>query len=161
MTYANSPAPTKTSAKFQKKLKETKNFGDALVEVFSDLVHLEIVTWVAEEGDSSHRAGNRLKTTINLLDGDIENELGANFLQDSTYSELRGFHETQVQKGAETIANNLQTLVNIGQKVTDLLNNETGSRPNDKADNDLDALLAGDSDDSSADLISDRLPSFV
>jgi len=74
---------------------------------------------------------------------------------------LRGFHETQVQRGAETIANNLQTLVNIGQKVTDLLNNETGSKPNDKADNDLDALLAGDSDDSSADLISDRLPSFV
>ncbi|PZU99876.1 MAG: hypothetical protein DCE90_00865 [Pseudanabaena sp.] len=158
MTYANSPATTKTSTKFQKKLKETRNFGDALVEVFADLVHLEIVTWVAEAGDASHKAGNRLKTTINLIDGDIENEVGANFLNDPTYAELRGFHETQVQKGAETIANNLQTLVNIGQKVTDLLNDKTSRKPDDR---DVDTLLTDTSDDSSADLVSDRLPSFV
>ncbi|GBO52775.1 hypothetical protein APA_576 [Pseudanabaena sp. lw0831] len=115
--------------RFQSKLKETKNFGDALVEVFSDLVQLEIVTWVAHEGDTTHRAGNRLKTKINLIDGDIENELGADFLQGSPYAELRGFHETQVEKGSETIANNLKTLVDIGQKVTGLLNGESEPEP--------------------------------
>ena len=142
MTYANSSVTVTTTAtasvRFQNKLKENKNFGEALVEVFSDLVRLEIVTWVAHEGDTIHKSGNRLKTTINLIDGDIENELGADFLHGSPYAELRGFHEMQVDKGAETIANNLKTLVDIGQKVTGLLESEE-----------------------SASLSSDRLPSYV
>ncbi len=142
MTYANSSvtvtATATASVRFQNKLKENKNFGEALVEVFSDLVRLEIVTWVAHEGDTTHKSGNRLKTTINLIDGDIENELGADFLHGSPYAELRGFHEMQVDKGAETIANNLKTLVDIGQKVTGLLESEE-----------------------SASLSSDRLPSYV
>ncbi len=139
MTYTNSSVTTTTtktasvsaSVRFQTKLKESKNFGDALVEVFSDLVQLEIVTWVAHEGDTTHKSGNRLKTTINLIDGDIENELGADFLQGSPYAELRGFHETQVEKGAETIANNLKTLVNIGQKVTEMLQDENEPKVKD------------------------------
>ena len=130
MTYSSSSSVSVTaSVRFQSKLKETKNFGDALIEIFSDLVRLEIVTWVAHEGDTTHRAGNRLKTKINLIDGDIENELGADFLQGSPYAELRGFHEIQVEKGSETIANNLKTLVDIGQKVTGLLNGENESEP--------------------------------
>ena len=130
MTYSSSSSVSVTaSVRFQSKLKETKNFGDALIEIFSDLVQLEIVTWVAHEGDTTHRAGNRLKTKINLIDGDIENELGADFLQGSPYAELRGFHEIQVEKGSETIANNLKTLVDIGQKVTGLVNGENESEP--------------------------------
>ncbi len=130
MTYSSSSSVSVTaSVRFQSKLKETKNFGDALIEIFSDLVQLEIVTWVAHEGDTTHRAGNRLKTKINLIDGDIENELGADFLQGSPYAELRGFHEIQVEKGSETIANNLKTLVDIGQKVTGLLNGESEPQP--------------------------------
>ena len=130
MTYSSSSSVSVTaSVRFQSKLKETKNFGDALIEIFSDLVQLEIVTWVAHEGDTTHKAGNRLKTKINLIDGDIENELGADFLQGSPYAELRGFHEIQVEKGSETIANNLKTLVDIGQKVTGLLNGESELEP--------------------------------
>ena len=130
MTYSSSSSVSVTaSVRFQSKLKETKNFGDALVEIFSDLVQLEIVTWVAHEGDTTHKAGNRLKTTINLIDGDIENELGADFLQGSPYAELRGFHETQVGKGSETIANNLKTLVDIGEKVTGMLHGEKEPEP--------------------------------
>ena len=142
MTYANSSGSVTASVRFQNKLKETKNFGDALVEIFSDLMQLEIVTWVAHEGDAIHKAGNRLRTTINLIDGDIENELGADFLHGSPYAELRDFHEVQVAKGAETIANNLKTLVDIGHKVTGLLNSEN-------------------EDEHPADLSSDRFPSFV
>lgn len=134
MTYSSSSSVSVTaSVRFQSKLKETKNFGDALIEIFSDLVQLEIVTWVAHEGDTTHRAGNRLKTKINLIDGDIENELGADFLQGSPYAELRGFHEIQVEKGSETIANNLKTLVDIGQKVTGLLNGENESEPEENS----------------------------
>ena len=49
MTYASSSVSVTATAsvRFQRKLKENKNFGDALVEIFSDLVQLEIVTWVA------------------------------------------------------------------------------------------------------------------
>lgn len=155
MTYTNSSVTTTTtktasvsaSVRFQTKLKDSKNFGDALVEVFSDLVQLEIVTWVAHEGDTSHKSGNRLKTTINLIDGDIENELGADFLQGSPYAELRGFHETQVEKGAETIANNLKTLVNIGQKVTEMLRDEDQIKP--------------ESSLPTAAFSSDRVPSYI
>ena len=125
MTYANASVTVTTtvsaSERFQDKLKENKNFGEALIEIFSDLVQLEIVTWVAHEGDTTHKSGNRLRTNINLIDGDIENELGADFLQGSPYAELRGFHELQVQKGAETISTNLKTLVEIGEKVTGML----------------------------------------
>ena len=144
MTYANSSVTVTASAsvRFQSKLKESKNFGDALVEIFADLVKLEIVTWVAHEGDTTHRAGNRLRTTINLIDGDIENEIGADFLQGSPYAELRNFHETQVDQGSVTIANNLQTLVDIGQKVSSLLTDE-------------------DENEDANSLSSDRLPSFV
>ncbi|NUN64200.1 hypothetical protein HCU40_05405 [Pseudanabaena biceps] len=150
MPSATSSVSVTTSVKFQQKLKETKNFGDALVEVFADLARLEIVTWVAHDGDADHKAGNRLKTTINLIDGDIENELGADFLQGSPYAELRDFHELQVQKGAETIANNLKTLVGISQKVTDLLNH--------KRDEEKFAIGA---DDNADDFRRDRLPSLV
>ncbi|PZV17831.1 MAG: hypothetical protein DCF20_05550 [Pseudanabaena sp.] len=142
MTYANSSVSVTASARFQSKLKETKNFGDALVEVFSDLVQLEIVTWVAHEGDTTHRAGNRLKTTINLIDGDIENELGSDFLPGSPYAELRGFHEMQVEKGSETIANNLKTLVNIGEKVTGLLNGGSTPEPEDSVDFSSDRIFS-------------------
>ena len=150
MTYANSSvtvtatATATASVRFQDKLKDSKNFGDALVEVFSDLVELEIVTWVAHEGDTTHKTGNRLRTTINLIDGHIENEIGADFLQGSPYAELRSFHETQVEKGAETISNNLKTLVDIGQKITGLL---TGKSEEET--------------DHSTSVSSNRLPSFV
>jgi len=142
MTYTSSSvtvtATVTASDRFQEKLKGSKNFGDALMEIFSDLVQLEIVTWVAHEGDETHKAGNRLKTTINLIDGDIENELGADFLQGSPYAELRTFHELQVEKGAATIANNLKTLVDIGQKVTGMLQGKSGD---DDADDDVDNLV--------------------
>jgi hypothetical protein len=135
MTYANASVTVTTtvtaSERFQDKLKENKNFGDALIEIFSDLVQLEIVTWVAHEGDTSHKSGNRLRTTINLIDGDIENELGADFLQGSPYAELRGFHELQVEKGAETIATNLKTLVEIGEKVTGMLSGKNEPETDD------------------------------
>ncbi len=158
MTYTSSTtsvtatASVTASVRFQSKLKENKNFGDALVEVFSDLVELEIVTWVAHEGDTTHKAGNRLKTTINLIDGDIENEIGADFLQGSPYAELRSFHEIQVEKGAETIANNLKTLVDIGQKVTSLLSDESDP----KLDTSSNPKVEG-----SADFSSDRIFSRV
>lgn len=142
MTIASSSVSVTASVRFQSKLKETNNFGDALVEVFSDLVQLEIVTWVAHEGDITHKAGNRLKTTINLIDGDIENELGADFLQGSPYAELRGFHELQVEKGAETIANNLKTLVDIGQKVTGLLKSDSAPKVEDSADFSSDRIFS-------------------
>ena len=123
-----------TSIRFQKELKETKNFGDALVAVFAELVQLKIVTWVAANGDTEAKPGNRLKTTINLIDGDIENEIGSRFLTDAEYLSLREFHESQVAKGSETIANNLKTLVGIGEKVTAMLTGESAPEKEEDLD---------------------------
>ncbi len=117
-------APDDVKSKFQKKLEQSNNdFGKALIEVFEDLVKLKIVTWVANKGESEE-AGNRLKTTINLIDGDIENEIGANFLQGYPYFELREFHQKQCEEGALIIKRNLEILVDMGTKVADLLDSK-------------------------------------
>ena len=44
------------SDRFRNKL-SGGSFTEALVEIFTDLVQLEIVTWVAHEGDTTHRPG--------------------------------------------------------------------------------------------------------
>jgi hypothetical protein len=109
-----------TKQRFQEKYQTTGSFGEALAEVFTDLVNLEIITWVARSATDESLPGNRLRTKINLLDGDIENEVGEAFLPGNQYEHLRDFHESQVSKGADTIKNNLQTLVDICEKVTGL-----------------------------------------
>lgn len=116
ISTTTSSAPS-TSERFQKKLNETKSFSDAITEVFTDLVTLEIITWAAQEGDAGHKPGNRLRTVISLIDGDIENEIGSEFLPGSPYEQLREFHDSQVVKGSETITKNLEALIQIGRAV--------------------------------------------
>jgi hypothetical protein len=67
-----------------------------------------------------------LRTSINLIDGDIENEVGADFLDNSPWGELRNFHEEQVAKASDTIQNNIKTVMDIGQKVGGMLSGQGG-----------------------------------
>lgn len=131
-TTVNTPS---TSERFQKKLNETKSFGDAITEVFTDLVTLEIVTWAAQEGEIGHKPGNRLRTVISLIDGDIENEIGSEFLPGSPYEQLREFHNEQVMKGSETITKNLEALIQVGRAVKSFFSQEKTSSNNMLVDN--------------------------
>jgi hypothetical protein len=109
--------------KFNQNIKNG-NFFDAFVSVIEDAVTLEIITIVEDigdpdteiNGDKNERTNNkglpgkRIMTTIGLLEGDIQNVVGSQFISDPAYEKLRTFHETQVAKGETIIQSNLESL---------------------------------------------------
>ncbi len=104
------------SEEFQKQLK-AGNLAEALTLALSQAIELEIKTWVSTESTGSDldnldqpAPGYGLRTRINLIDGDIENEVGSQFVGNGPYRELRDFHLQQVLEGRETIQRNLENL---------------------------------------------------
>jgi len=51
-----------------------------------------------------------MQTRINIVDGDIDNEIGSLFLSQGPYGELRDFHLNQVKEGRSIIRQNLESL---------------------------------------------------
>jgi hypothetical protein len=105
-----------SSDDFKQKLK-AGNLTEALALALSEAIELKITTWVASiDGDAAQREpdhakpGYRLRTRINMMEGDIENEVGDQFIGNGPYRELRQFHTEQVAKGGQTIQNNLKSL---------------------------------------------------
>ncbi len=105
----------KTSDDFKKELKGG-NIGDALKMALSEAIELKITTWVtATDTPENAQAeqglpGYRMQTRINILDGDIENEVGSLFVGNGPYTELREFHLQQVQEGHAILQQNLDSL---------------------------------------------------
>ncbi|MGK7926234.1 MAG: hypothetical protein AB4290_13490 [Spirulina sp.] len=104
------------SDEFRKQLK-AGNIFDALTLALGEAIELEITTWVSSDenppvtADTDKPApGHRMKTRINLVDGDIDNEIGAEFIGDGPYTELREFHLQQVKEGRHIIQQNLENL---------------------------------------------------
>ena len=95
---------------FKQKLKAGK-IVEALSTALSEAIELEITTWVATDSDLEQpEPGSRMQTRINIVDGDITNEIGNQFLDTGPYSELRQFHLEQVQQSREIIQDNLKSL---------------------------------------------------
>ena len=95
---------------FKQKLKAGK-IVEALSTALSEAIELEITTWVATDSDREQpEPGSRMQTRINIVDGDITNEIGNQFLDTGPYSELRQFHLEQVQQSREIIQDNLKSL---------------------------------------------------
>lgn len=113
------------------------NLADAFLQAMGDAIELNIVTWVSpadedpKAGYESSRPGHRMRTTINLVQGDIENEIGDQFLTTGPYSELQKFHLEQVAQGNEIIRNNLQSL----QKLFGFLSNLRKPQPQGEDEN--------------------------
>ncbi|ELS04313.1 hypothetical protein Xen7305DRAFT_00040420 [Xenococcus sp. PCC 7305] len=87
---------------------------DALTVAMSEAIELNITTWVAsddpnQEEDTS-KPGYRMRTRINIVDGEIENEIGREFATNPAYVELQKLHLEQVQQGREILLNNLASL---------------------------------------------------
>ena len=113
----------KASQSFKEKL-AGNNLIEALTAALSEAIELKITTWVSEADPSvpqgeQGQPGHRMQTRINIVDGDIETEIGELFLNQGPYAELREFHIQQVQKGQDTIRNNLESL----QKLFGILGN--------------------------------------
>ncbi|MEH2167065.1 MAG: hypothetical protein V7K41_10415 [Nostoc sp.] len=118
---------SKPSSEFKIKVKKlnTKAEGfniddiiDAIQTAIVEVVELEITTWVPEsstqleqpQGQQVAQAGNRMHTIINLIDGDITNEIGSQFVGSGPYTELRGFHLTQIKESREIMQKNIESL---------------------------------------------------
>lgn len=103
------------SDEFRKYLKEGK-VVEALTLALGEAIELEITTWVSTEEDQGYGAigqpapGSRMRTRMNLVDGDIDNEVGSQFIGSGPYTELRDFHLQQVQDGRDIIKQNLESL---------------------------------------------------
>jgi len=104
---------------FRKQLQEG-NIAAAFALALSEAVNLRVTTWVSSGADAAEagtlepaKPGHRLYTHINTIDGDIENEIGDQFLGNGPYRELRQFHLDQVAQGSRIIQENLEGLQRI------------------------------------------------
>ena len=115
-----------TSDDFKKQLKAGKII-DALTLALGEAVELEITTWVFSANDSktSDEATpppeSRMRTRLNIVDGDISNEVGTQFIGDGPYTELQQFHSSQVQDAPLMIQHNLANLQQLFSVLTSTL----------------------------------------
>ncbi|QLE59018.1 hypothetical protein [Nostoc sp. TCL26-01] len=111
---------------------------DAIKAAIVEVVELEITTWVAEPSNQSDaelqdspetaKKGNRIYTKINLVDGDIENEVGSQFLAGGPYAELLNFHLTQVKDSREIIQKNIESVHKIYNILMEMYNSRKTSQ---------------------------------
>ena len=91
---------------------------DALKTALSESIELQITTWVSladpygvnQEHPQEALPGYRMHTRINIIDGEIETEVGSHFVGNSAFTELREFHINQMKSGREIIQRNLASL---------------------------------------------------
>ena len=93
---------------------DSNGIAKALKIALTEAIELKITTWVvpAENPDATGdpQPGYRMKTRINIVDGDIDNEVGSPFVGNGPYTELRDFHLKQVAEGRAILQQNLESL---------------------------------------------------
>lgn len=111
-----------SSEDFQQALKEGK-LNEALAIAISKVPELKITTSITPSHPSSQ--GNnasednspppikRLHTRINLVEGEIHNEISEDLMGNAIYQEVQQFHFEQVARGHQTIQKNLESLQNM------------------------------------------------
>jgi hypothetical protein len=67
-------------------------------------------------------------THINLVDGDIRNEIGTSFIGSGPYTELREFHLSQVQEGREIIQKNIESVQKLGEILMSMVKQSQNSQ---------------------------------
>ncbi len=102
-----------SSDDFREQLK-AGNITEALTLALSKAVELKITTWVPSAEDvvetTETKPGHRLRTSINVIEGRVENEIGDQFIGNGRYRELRQFHFEQASQSNKIIQNNLKSL---------------------------------------------------
>ncbi|TVQ21015.1 MAG: hypothetical protein EA367_06975, partial [Leptolyngbya sp. DLM2.Bin15] len=119
---------------FSKEL-QAGHFQQALATALTDAIELHVVTWVStgdgsdwSQGEERPSPGKRMQTRINILEGDVEHEIGREFL-DGAYSELRDFHDDQVKRGFDIIHENLRTVQHLFQVLVQVRQGRRSSVP--------------------------------
>ena len=100
-----------SSKEFKQAIREGR-LNDAFIIAMGNAPQLHITTWIASAQDNSNqpRGGECLRTHVNLVEGEIVNEIGENLIGDDLYANLQQFHLQQVTQGHQTISQNLQSL---------------------------------------------------
>ncbi|MEH2201248.1 hypothetical protein [Nostoc sp.] len=105
-----------TNLNADKKGLDVDEIIDAIKTVIVEAIDLKITTWVAESSEQPQneieaaKPGNRIYTRINLISGDIQNEIGSQFTDSGSYKEIREFHLTQIRDGREIIHKNIESV---------------------------------------------------
>ena len=100
---------------FQQKVKEGKLL-DAFTLVASEATELKITTWVSSSPieiqsllvQDKPFPQSCLYTRINLINGEINNEIGSNLIGKQDYTQLQKLHQEQVLNGREIILKKLE-----------------------------------------------------
>jgi len=119
---------------------DNNNLARALKLALTEMIELEITTWVVpvESGNlaADPMPGYRMRTNINIIDGDIDNEIGSPFIAGGPYAELRDFHLQQVAESRKILKENLETvqqlftvLVGTVQKLSATKRGDVSSSP--------------------------------
>ncbi|VEP16087.1 conserved hypothetical protein [Hyella patelloides LEGE 07179] len=122
---------------FREKVRAGKMF-DALAIAMSESIELNITTSVASEEDrqlgETSQPGYRMRTRINIVDGEVENEIGREFASNPAYAELQKLHLEQVKQGREILLNNLASLQSMFAMLNDTqsITTEITTKPEDK-----------------------------
>ncbi len=100
-----------SSEEFKQAIREGR-LNDAFVLAMSKAPELHITTWIAsaESSTTKPEAGKCLRTHINLVEGEITNEIGTELIEDPLYQKAQQFHIQQISQGHQTISHNLESL---------------------------------------------------
>lgn len=96
---------------FRQKVEAGEIFA-ALAIAMSEAVELDVTTSITSDRnrEESPQSGCWMHTRINLIDGNIENEISREFANNSAYAHLQKLHLEQVKQGREIVLNNLASL---------------------------------------------------
>jgi predicted GTPase len=97
------------SEEFAEQLQQGR-LADALTVALTNAIELEITTWLAIADAPEPKLGECLHTKINIVDGEIDNQIGSQCLNGGSYKEIKDFHQEQVQYSSQMIQYNLETL---------------------------------------------------
>ena len=115
-----------SSEDFKQALREGK-LNDALAIAISQIPELKITTSITSslspetEDDSETKNPppiKRLHTRINLVEGEIHNEISEELMGNGVYQDVQQFHFEQVARGHQTIQKNLESLQNMFRLMT-------------------------------------------
>lgn len=117
-------------AEFPQKVREGKLL-EAFTLAVNETIELKITTWIyacdletqAIFSKSKPEAESCLFTRINLVEGEIDNEIGSKIINNQDYAEIKKLHQEQVIKARTTILKNLVSLQKmfaiVGSKLAD------------------------------------------
>ena len=124
-----------TNLNADKKGLDADQIIDAIKTAIVEVVDLKITTWVVESSEQSQnetksafpKPGNRIYTQINLVNGDIRNEIGSEFTDSGSYKEIREFHLTQIKDGREIIHKNIESVEKLYRFFMEIVKNRKKS----------------------------------